>query len=182
MARQPWQHLPYNWPCAAYSSTHLHAAEHAEQGGRTCGAAAACWRVVLGEPKGQAHVFCLGAIMALGIGVTLCRDSAEPLREDPGDEVSLAMPAGSPPWTRSCRRQTSSRAGTVAPWSGRSGEASSTSPANSNMPAWPRLSCSWRGNSQDQVGPASFLTSHHRAVLLTTPVLRRRTAIALPLL
>ena len=39
----------------------------------------------------RAHDLVRGPKMAAGMGVTRCRDSAEPLREDTGDEVSLAM-------------------------------------------------------------------------------------------
>ena len=39
-----------------------------------------------------------GSSMAPGMGVTLCRDSAEPLREETGDnEPSLAMVCPAPP-------------------------------------------------------------------------------------
>lgn len=39
----------------------------------------------------RAHDLVRGPSMAVGMGVTRCRDSAEPLRDDTGDDDSLAM-------------------------------------------------------------------------------------------
>lgn len=47
-----------------------------------------CHLLVIGTGP---HVLCLGQVDP-GIGVTLCRQSAEPRRDDIGDDVSLGMP------------------------------------------------------------------------------------------